>query len=102
MWIRVLTLLLLIPTISLGDEKPDMVFLMIGQSNMAGRAAMEPQDKTPLKVCNCSMQSRNGNRLLTHSIAIPRCVKISPCKGSGQVLDLVPQFKLTLKTVRSA
>ena len=49
MWIRVLTLLLLIPTISLGDEKPDMVFLMIGQSNMAGRAAMEPQDKTPFK-----------------------------------------------------
>ncbi len=32
-------------------RSPDEVFLLIGQSNMAGRAALEPEDREPIKNC---------------------------------------------------
>ena len=44
------TTLILISTIStLSAAEPDLVFLLIGQSNMAGRAPLEAEDKTPIE-----------------------------------------------------
>ena len=36
---------------SLSAAVPDAVFLLIGQSNMVGRAALEPQDQKPVEGC---------------------------------------------------
>ncbi|HCA49237.1 MAG: acetylxylan esterase [Rhodopirellula sp.] len=93
MWIRVLTLLLLIPTISLGDEKPDMVFLMIGQSNMAGRAAMEPQDKTPFKgvqLLNAESKWEQAVNPLNRYSALRKDIsmqRIGPSAGFGTAIQ---------------
>ena len=93
MWIRVLTLLLLIPTISLGDEKPDMVFLMIGQSNMAGRAAMEPKDKTPFKgvqLLNAESKWEQAVNPLNRYSALRKDIsmqRIGPSAGFGTAIQ---------------
>lgn len=54
---------------SVGDDKaqkPDLVFLLIGQSNMAGRAALEDGDKNQSQTCCCSMTKENGFRRTIH------------------------------------
>ena len=45
--IRAIVLLLVLQTALVAAEQPDKVFLMIGQSNMAGRAPLAEQDKKP-------------------------------------------------------
>jgi hypothetical protein len=51
MFRAICTVLLLVITFSttLSAEEPDLVFLLIGQSNMAGRAPLEEVDKTPIE-----------------------------------------------------
>jgi len=45
-------LVLMLGITSYADEaKPDHIFLLIGQSNMAGRAALEPEDKVEIDGC---------------------------------------------------
>ena len=41
--------LLLLTSTAFCAERPDRVFLMIGQSNMAGRAPLEDGDEKPIK-----------------------------------------------------
>ena len=44
---------LMVQTPLLAADQPDYIFLMIGQSNMAGRAKMLAEDKTLMQGFSC-------------------------------------------------